>query len=379
MRITNVTAVHVSIPLVVPYVFARGIMRSFDNVVVRIDTDDGVIGYGESAPLFNSATGDSAVVAEAIGRLGKALIGRDPFDVEALVRQTLAGAGGNVDCVAGIDVALWDVMGKALDLPSYQLMGGLSQEKIPVDFTLSSAPPEAMAVTATSVHEMGFQGVVVKVTGKSVKLAVDEVLQVRAALPADCTVRVDCNGGFTRENALEFLRAIADKNIELVEQPVAQGDLEGARACRAFGIRISLDESLITLADAIAIVRADACDIFNIKIPRVGGFLLAKRMAAIADAAGLPVICGGRTVLEISRAASRHFAASTPGTIGLKHEGPGPASQELSDDVTSKRTDRQATGRAGGFVTVEDEPGLGMDISWEKIEQYAVNTFSAHE
>ena len=99
--------------------------------------------------------------------------------------------------------------------------------------------------------------------------------------------------------------------------------------------------------------------------------------AAIADAAGLPIICGGRTALEISRAASRHFAASAMGATGRAHEGPGPASQELRDDVVTKRTSRDETGAAGGFVQVEKGPGLGIEIAWDKVEKYAVNTFSA--
>lgn len=377
MRITEVTAVHVSIPLSVPYVFARGVMDSFDNVVVRIDTDEGIVGYGESAPLFRSASGDSAFVAQEIGGpLGQLLIGCDPFDIEWIVAKVLSNANGNVDCVAGLDVALWDIMGKALGQPIYRLLGGLCQESILVDFTISSATPEVMAEKALEVIGMGFQGVVVKVTGKSADLAIQQVRAVRRAIPESCTVRVDCNGGFDREGALTFLKGVAGDNIELVEQPLTAADLEGSRKCREIGIPISLDESLITLQDAISIVRNDACDIMNIKIPRVGGFLLAKKMAAVADASGLPVICGGRTALEISRAASRHFAAATMGATGIAHEGPGPASQELSDDVVAKRTRRDETGAAGGFVKVESGPGLGIEINWEKVDKYAVSGFS---
>ena len=95
-------------------------------------------------------------------------------------------------------------------------------------------------------------------------------------------------------------------------------------------------------------------------------------MNAIAEAAGMPVIIGGRTALEISRAASRHLAAATPGAVGIKHEGPGPASQALSDDVVAKRTSREETARAGGFVAVEQGPGLGIEILEEKLGLYAV-------
>jgi L-alanine-DL-glutamate epimerase-like enolase superfamily enzyme len=373
VKIESVKAVHVRIPLDQPYVFARGTMTAFDNVVVRIETDEGIVGYGESVPLFRSSTGDASAMAKLIkGPVAECLIGADPFNVEALVACALDAAGGNVDGVAGVDVALWDIMGKYLGQPIYRLIGGLCQDSIAVDYTIGAADPAAMAEVAVKVHKQGFQGVVVKVTGESVEKGIERVRQVRAALPVHCTVRADCNGGFTQDEALEFLRGIMGLDIEFVEQPVPAEDVEGLKLCRQTGIPISVDESLITLRDALTLVSEEACDVMNIKVPRVGGFLLAKRMAAIADAAGLPVVVGGRTALEISRAASRHFAASTCGAQGRKHEGPGPASQALSDDVVARRTTKEKTGKAGGFVEVEQGPGLGIEVFWDKVERYAV-------
>jgi L-alanine-DL-glutamate epimerase-like enolase superfamily enzyme len=127
------------------------------------------------------------------------------------------------------------------------------------------------------------------------------------------------------------------------------------------------------LRDALTLVSEKACDIMNVKVPNVGGLLLAKRVAAIAAAAELPVVVGGRTALEVSRCASRHFAASTCAAKGRKHEGPGPASQALSDDVVARRTTREMAGRAGGNVKVEQSPGLGIEVLWDKVQHYAVS------
>jgi L-alanine-DL-glutamate epimerase-like enolase superfamily enzyme len=374
MKIESLEAVHVRIPLDQPYEFARGTMTSFDNVVVRIATDEGIVGYGESAPLFRSPTGEASAIAALMrGPVAKRLLGADPFDVEALVARALEAAGGNVDGVAGVDVALWDIMGKYLGQPIYRLLGGICQDLIPVDYTISAVEPAEMAQVALKVHKQGFQGVVVKVTGESVEKGIERVRQVRSTLPDHCTVRADCNGGFKEDDALEFLKGIADLDIEFVEQPVPAKDFDGLKRCRQIGIPISVDESLITLRDALTLVSEKACDILNIKVPRVGGFLLAKRMAAIADAADLAVVVGGRTAFEISRAASRHFAASTCGARGRKHEGPGPASQALSDDVVARRTTREETGKAGGHVKVERGPGLGIEVLWDKVRRYAVD------
>lgn len=368
MRIASIEAVQVRVPLEVPYVFGRGVMTAFDSVIVRIDTDEGLTGYGESIPLFKSATSDPAAVSRAInGPVRDRLVGADPRAIEAIVEDVLAIAGGNVDIVAGVDPALWDILGKLLDVPVYQLLGGPCQEDIPVDFTIGGGTPEEMAEAARTAITAGFGGVVVKANAASPEIDVDRVRRVRAAIPAASTVRIDCNGAYDREGARDFIRQIVDCDIELVEQPVAADDLEGLAACRGLGVPISIDETLLTPRDALRAVEAGACDLMNIKVPRVGGLLLAKRMAAIAAAAGLPVIVGGRTALELSRYTSRHLAASTPGSVGRQHEGPGPASQALSDDVVERRTRQQ-----DGFVTVEKTPGMGYEVDWGKVEKYRV-------
>jgi L-Ala-D/L-Glu epimerase len=373
MLIKEIKAVHVKVPLETPYVYGRGAMTAFETVIVRVTTEGGIVGYGESAPVFHSPTGDANALAPMInGPVAKNLLGCDPFDVEVIVSRVLDIARGNVDVVAGIDLALWDIMGKSLGQPVYRLMGGLCQDPIPVDYTLSASEPGAMAKKALEVHKKGFQGVVVKVTGESLDEDVQRVRSVRDALPSPCTVRVDCNGAFSLDHAIQFLKRIRGLAIEFVEQPISANDFEGLRQCRKVGIPISIDESLITVKDALSFVSNAACDILNIKIPRVGGLFLAKQMAAIASAAGLPVVVGGRTALELSRCASRHFAASTPGAMGRKHEGPGPASQSLSDDVVAQRSTISMAAQAGGLVGVERSPGLGVEVVWDKVEQYAV-------
>jgi muconate cycloisomerase len=373
MRIETVEAVHVRVPLEVPYVFGRGTMTGFDSVIVRIETDDGIVGFGESVPLFRTSTGDASWVADVInGPVAERVKGEDPFDIERIVERVLETVQGNVDVVAGVDPALWDIVGKSLDEPVHRLIGGVCQELVAVDYTIGAEDPGRMAAVARKVHEEGFRGVVVKASGPEVDLDAARTRAVREALPADLTVRVDCNGAYSSDRAVEFLGKIRDLAIEFVEQPVPAGDLEGLRRCRKVGIPISVDESLITLRDALSVVSHEACDVMNIKVPRVGGLLLSKRMAAIAAAAGLPVVVGGRTTLEISRAASRHFAASTPGAVGRKHEGPGPASQALADDVVARRTTRKTVAEHDGHVRVETGPGLGVEVLWEKVERYAV-------
>lgn len=380
MKITDVRATHVRVPLDTPYLNARGAMGAFDSVIVRVETDAGLVGVGESCP-FNFSAGDpraafadGAVLARLVnGPIAAALSGADPLDIEALVTRALALAGDNVDAVGGVDLALWDLAGKEMGQPVFRLLGGLVQDPTPVDYTIGARSPEATAEIARQACLDGYHGVVVKVPAKSMPEDVARVRAVRRALPAGKSLRVDCNTGYAADAAVEFIRQIADLDVEFIEQPVAADDFAGLRRCREAGVRVSADESLNTLADAMALVRHQACDVMNIKVPKVGGLLMAKRIAAIASAAGLPVVVGGRTTLELCRAASRHFTASTPVTAGRAHEGPGPASQALSDDVVPERT-TWATVKAGegAGVRVERTPGLGVEVLWEKVTRYAV-------
>ena len=186
MQIIKMDAVHVRVPLDSPYVFSRGEMTAFESAIVRIETDDGIVGYGESAPLFRSPLADAAAVTDILnGVIADDVVGRDPFDIEMIVDRVLALGANNADVVSGVDLALWDIMGKALGQPVYRLLGGFCQDPIAVDFTLSAMPPEEMAAAAHKIHQEGFQGVVVKITGKDLNQDVERVRVVRTALPPE--------------------------------------------------------------------------------------------------------------------------------------------------------------------------------------------------
>jgi muconate cycloisomerase len=365
MKIERIRTHLVRIPLSVPYVISRGPVTDFTNVVVAIETDDGLVGWGESVPV--SLLGDPRrMQAEIVGRLAPALIGEDPRPVETLVDRLLVLAE-DLAAVAALDLALWDLLARSLHLPVYALLGGPSQTCIPVDFTLSVDTPSAMAENAVRMAGGGHDGFVVKVPCRSVDEDVARVRAVRAAVP-HANLRVDCNGGYRRDDAIAFIRRLADLDVEFVEQPVAREDLAGMVACRHHGVAISADESLSTPADALAIVCAGACDVLNVKISKAGGLLQARRIAANAAAAGLPMVVGGSLSFGITRFASRHLAASSGVARNIRHEGPAPASQALTDDITFPAT---SPPRAG-VVELPEGPGLGFTIEAVRLDRYTI-------
>ncbi|WP_347555060.1 enolase C-terminal domain-like protein [Robbsia sp. KACC 23696] len=377
MKIVSVLAHLVRIPLASPYVISRGMLDAFTNVVTEMRTDEGLIGYGEAVPV--SLIGDPVQFKSVIDtRLAPRVIGRDPADIESIVDDCLVACDGVVAAVAGIDLALWDLVGQALRVPVSTLLGGggldssAARPGVLVDYTMSVDTPEAMAHRAREVSAFGFPGVVVKVDCKSIDVDVARVRAVRDALPQTSTMRVDCNGGYTPEQAFAFIDRIAGMQVEFIEQPVHASDLAGLKACRGRGLRVAADESLSTPLDALRLVSADACDVLNVKVPKAGGLLQSKRIAAIASAASLPLVVGGGLTFGISRFASQHLAASCTSTVGHCHEGPGPASQALIDDLTTPRVTRQQVGDHAGRVPVSTLPGLGCAVDPQKIAHYRI-------
>jgi L-alanine-DL-glutamate epimerase-like enolase superfamily enzyme len=365
MKIVAVTAELLTIPLLQPYVLSRGVVRAFSNVVVSIETDVGVTGYGEAVPI--SVSGNARHLRGLVERtFAPLLIGRDPGPVEAIVDSLIAVAGTDLAAVAAVDLALWDILGKTVRMPVYAIFGGPCQDRIAVDFTIGADAPAAMAAKGADVTKLAFRGVVVKVTGRSVDEDVARVAAVRGALP-DAGVRVDCNGVYSREDALVFLRRVRDLAVEFVEQPVAAADFEGMARCRAVGIPIAADESLDTPASALALVRAGACDVMNAKVSKCGGLAQARRIAAIAQAAGLPLVIGGSLAFGISRFASQHLAASCSAACGRRHEGPGPASQGLIEDITIPAPPWPTD----GLIGLPEGQGLGFALHSDRLRRYA--------
>lgn len=375
MKITQLDVVRVSVPLSRPYVISRGPTYAFQNVLGRVHGEDGLVGLGECAIL--SVVGDADEGARQLREeIGPRVVGMDSLDVEAILERIgAAGWRGDLGPIAALDNALWDLNGKALGLPAYKLLGGELHRRMPVDYTLGEDEPDAMGRRAVEMAEVGgFRAFCVKVGGGSVELDIARFRAVRAALGPAARIRADANGGYDVETAISFLRAVEQYDLEFLEQPVRRDDLEGLkRVYRATGASISVDESLWTVRDAAALAETGAIRVFNIKIPKCGGIYLSRKVAAVAEAAGIACICGGALALEVARQASRHFVAGTwLGEHEYAHEGPGPASQALVGNVTRRVIGYEDVRRWGGCVEVDDRPGLGLEEDVEAVQGFTV-------
>jgi L-alanine-DL-glutamate epimerase-like enolase superfamily enzyme len=377
LRIVGVDLVPVRIPLGRPYTLSRGRVEAFRNILVRVHGQDGRIGLGECDVL--SVSGDADAAFRELRAMADRILGLDSLDVELVVESLADLAGRDLGPLAAFDIACWDLNGQELGKPLFDLLGGRRQATIPVDFTVGEGWPEEMAALAGQMRlEGGFSGFCVKVGGHGmIELDIARVASVRKSIGPGARLRADANGAFDVETAARMLRAVEPYDLEFIEQPLPAADLDGlARLAAKTGTPISIDEGLRTPADVERLVATGAVGVLNIKIPKCGGLLLSRRIATIAEAAGVDWLCGGGLAFEVVRQASRHFVAATPLRAPYHHEGPGPASQGLLADIARPVIGYADVFAGGGSVAVSESPGLGLEEDIEAVTRLGEESVS---
>ena len=341
-----------------------------EYVLVRIDTDGGVTGIGEAqADIGFFGNTVEAVRAAIDDYLGPQLIGKDPFDREYLL--DLIDFRDNGCAQSGIDMALHDLIGKALGVPVSVLLGGTHKKRIPVAIEVAGGPPDAMAKECVALMARGVRAFKPKI-GANPDDDAARLKAIRDAVGPDVTIRADANQGYTPKEAIRLCRLAErlDVGLELLEQPVAAWDLQGMAAVkRSVDTLIEADESCYTIHDAMQIVRHDAADVLNIKLGKAGGLANAKKIAAIAEASGLRCVLGTAFGLGPEIAAKLHLAASTMGVVDAVEF------TELSlhgNLLEGPQRERLAFPLEDGCLPVPDGPGLGVALSEADVAKFAL-------
>jgi len=262
-------------------------------------------------------------------------------------------------------------MGKSINMPVYKLLGGIYNSEIIATYTLSIDTPEKMAEQAVFRKQQGYLTLVVKI-GRDAEYDIERLKQVREAVGPNIKIRLDANEAYRPDQAIKIIKQMERYNPEFVEEPVKRWDLDGmAKVAQAVDTPISSDESNTSLDSVRNIIEKKAADIINIKISKNGGLYRSKKIAALAEAAEIPIIVGGANTYEIGRQACRHFAISTAqAQMGLGSEGCAPASQSKIDDVTKKVVTYEDVSKMKGYVIVSSGSGLGVEIDEDKINKY---------
>lgn len=313
MTIATVRARAVEARYLVPFAIAGGTTDVLETLLVEIADVDGRTGIGEVNPM----TAYSGVGLDEVRRcidevLAPALVGvlTAPGPAHAAMDRAATGAAARL-AKAGVDIAVHDLQARALGVPVHALLGGAHRAEVDLAWVVGLRPVADTVAEARDRADMGHRTIKLKI-GIDPDRDVAAVRAVREALP-DVRLRVDANGGYDPPTAVRVLRAVSGCGLELVEQPVAGRDIAGLAGVRAeTGLRILADEALQTPADALALVRADACDALNVKIAKPGGLYRARQVAAVAEAAGIDVMVGSMPELGVATAAGVHFALSLP-------------------------------------------------------------------
>jgi len=283
-----------------------------EYLLVRIETDEGLAGTGE-APVDIGFFGQTLEEVQAAidDYLGPQIVGLDPFDREYAMHRI--DYRGNSCAKSGIDLALHDLMGRALGVPVSDLIGGSHRQRVPVAIEIAGGAPADMAAACAAYVARGVRAFKPKIGGVPEQDA-DRLRAIREAVGPSVSLRADANQGYSPKEAIRLCRLAErhDVGLELLEQPVAAWDLQGmAAVCRAVDTLIEADESCYSIHDALQLIRHEAADVLNIKIAKAGGLYAAKKIAALAEAAGLKCVLGTAFGLGLGVAAKLHLAAST--------------------------------------------------------------------
>ena len=369
MKITNVQCHRVTIPYRNPYRMAPGETRHKKQIIVLIESDEGVTGVGETGVTLIERGGETqeAIYITIKKYFAPLLIGMDPFDIGLVIDRLEGfnqGRTGFLCAKAAIDHALYDLMGKAVKQPVAKLLGGIHRTQFKVSRSLGVKTPKEMAEDAVRLKSMGYAMLTIKV-GFDVKEDIERVAAVRDAVGSDYPLEVDVNGAYNVEVAIPVLRKMERYGIEAIEQPVPWWDLQGMKEVRiALDTPITADESAWTPHDVANIARMEAADTICVKPMKNGGLFLSRRMAEMAEAAGLGVLMGSKHPLSPGTAAILHFAAALPCVHGVL--GYGSPLERLVDDVCDPALEMNKD----GTVSLPEKPGLGVTLSPEKLRKY---------
>jgi len=379
MKITKIECIPVSIPFAKPMKMGGGTAAGADAVVLKIHTDEGITGIcetGDTSPWYMGESQDSIMynINNVFGP--QILLGEDPFNIDQIVAKMDRAAKVNNQAKAVVDYALHDIMGKALGVPVYKLLGGLSNEKIPLAFVMSSGTAEEVGDEGRSLVKAGFKALKLKVGAKSIEEDLEMVGALREAVGNSIKIVTDTNGSWNYFQALQFLRKAVRYDLFLAEQPIPYWDIDGlARLRRKVDVPIFADEAAAELNDLFKLIQRDAVDGFFLKVPKAGGILKSQKWITIAKAAGFMVMCGCMINTGLGAAVEAHLLAATEWMGKIEQEAIGPLNlYNVPDTVSTPLKDDLATKvprYENGFLYAPDGPGLGVELNEAAVAKFA--------
>ena len=355
MRLRCVTPLWISLPLANPLKLANQVIATADNLLVRVEDSDGIVGWGEasSAPTMTGETPESMIAAVKFMR--PRLEGMEVEDVTQFAAQIDRFMYGNAAAKSALDMAAYDLMGKRLKVPVFELLGGAARRELPVLWMLAAGERQADVAAAKRMAAEGFVAYKVKIGAAAPEADLERAAAVRAALGAGAHISADANQGYTRDAAQRFAAGAAAAGIDFIEQPVAWNDLDGMAAIAAATVvPIGTDEGVHSLEDIEKHHARRAARGASLKTIKLGGLTRVMEAGRRMQALGMHVNLAGKIAdSSVASAAIVHLGAALPQLdwdVSL-------TCQYLAQDIVHDpiRVER-------GHARVPDRPGLGVEV-----------------
>jgi o-succinylbenzoate synthase len=355
MKIRSVAAIPTALKLKEPFSIANETVDVGENVFLRIETDEDIIGWGCATPDTVTSETKETVVNCFNNVIKDILIGEDPLRVNFINDVIEEKVNGNPSLRAGVNMALYDILGKKANLPLYKLLGGY-KDKIETSVTIGLNPIDTMVEKAKGFVYRGFKCLKIK-CGMDADQDIEVVLAIRNAVGPDIKIRMDANEGYTLEKALRVIETLEKlgANIEILEQPTPAKYLYALKEVTSqCPVPIMADETALTLRDSLKAVKMEIADMINIKLMKIGGITNAIKANTYAEIAEIPVMIGCMNESMGAMAAGVHFACAFKNVKYADLD----SALDFEQDIVKGGAHYE-----NGYVIPSDKPGLGIEVN----------------
>jgi muconate cycloisomerase len=361
MRIEAMEIHPITMTLKTPIPMANGVIEHSGNVLVKLVTDDGLIGWGEGVEAPALTHQSQADIVADLEMLSSTVIGSDPMRRTELWVRLIAARPAASTALGAIDVAVHDLVGRALGLPIHQLIGGAVRHRIPALTLVGSGDASADAEKLADRYERGFRWFKIKLGMAAAEVELETLARAAELVGADGVVCGDVNEGWDEARAKSFLDQLDGDRIRFIEQPVPRTDREALlRLAASSPVKLCADESAGSLAAVIGFL-GTAVGGVSLKLIKHGGITGVMRAAGICSAGGLEINLAGKVIeSSISAAANLHCAAA----MDRVDFGCSPANQDVVQDVSEN-----PIAVDNGEFPVPSGPGLGLDVDETMVQR----------
>lgn len=353
MKIVRAKAIPVELRLKEPFVIANEKTEVADNIFIRLETETGIVGWGCSAPdVVTSETKETVLRNFEMAK--RFIVGCDPTRINLVNFALDARLAGNSSLKAGINIALYDIIGKLADMPLFRLLGGY-RDKIATSVTIGLNSTDLMVKKAKRIVSERFKTIKIK-CGLDVHQDIENVIAIREAVGSAIKLRLDANEGYSVEEALRIVKTLEQKGvvIEILEQPTKANYLYSLKdVANQCSVPIMADETALTLRDSVKLVKLEIADMINIKLMKIGGITNAIKANTLAELADVPVMAGCMNESMAAMAAGVHFACAFRNVEYADLD----SALDFANDVA-----RGGAKYQDGYVIPSENPGLGIEV-----------------